>query len=160
FMRALVVALLALAATVTSAPAQTLRDLLDKFKVVWNTPTEPFRIVGNIHYVGTEGLASYLVTSPQGHILIDTGLPEANPQITAIIKKLGSKHSATKSRLNPQPHPPPPGGLPNPKRAPGPPLRPGAAEKPLPEGGSYPGQENETPLAFPPVKVDRTIGEG
>jgi len=159
-MRALVVALLALATTVTTAPAQTLRDLLDKFKVTWNTPTEPFRIVGNIHYVGTEGLASYLITSPQGHVLIDTGLPEANPLIKANIEKLGFKLADIKYLLNTHAHLDHTGGLAELKQATGATMLASAADKPLLEGGYYPGQESETLLAFPPVKVDRIIAEG
>ena len=37
----------------------------------WTAPTEPFRIGGNLYYVGTAGLGAYLLTSPQGHVLID-----------------------------------------------------------------------------------------
>ncbi len=35
----------------------------------WNRPVKPFRVVGNMYYVGAEGVASYLITTPQGHIL-------------------------------------------------------------------------------------------
>ena len=46
----------------------------------WHTtdaePAEPFRIVGNIYFVGAKGLASYLITTPDGHILHDTGTVE------------------------------------------------------------------------------------
>jgi hypothetical protein len=44
---------------------------LEASTVRWNSPTEPFRILGNIHYVGTDGVAVYLITSPEGHVLID-----------------------------------------------------------------------------------------
>ena len=54
------------------ARAQTIREFLEASTVRWNTPTEPFRILGNIHYVGTDGVAVYLITSPEGHVLIDT----------------------------------------------------------------------------------------
>lgn len=93
-----------LAALATGASAQSLPELLKPLIVKWNTPTEPFTIIGNIHYVGTNGLASYLVTTPKGHMLIDTGLPEANPQIKANIAKLGFKVADIKYLLNTHAH--------------------------------------------------------
>src|SRR5262245_29293252 len=87
----LAAALCALVISPVSTQAQSVKDLLDKLIVLWNKPTEPFQLVGNIYYVGTYGLASYLVTTPEGHVLIDTGLPEANPQIKANIATLGFK---------------------------------------------------------------------
>ena len=55
----------------------------------WNEPQEPFRIFGNSYYVGTRGLASILITSPDGHVLIDGGLPESAPLIRENIAALG-----------------------------------------------------------------------
>src|SRR6185503_3120097 len=48
---------------------------------IWTKDYEPFRIVGNLYYVGTFDLACYLITTPKGHILINTGLAEAVPMI-------------------------------------------------------------------------------
>jgi metallo-beta-lactamase class B len=42
----------------------------------WSAPVAPFRIVGNVYYVGAAQIASYLVTTPEGHILIDSGTRE------------------------------------------------------------------------------------
>jgi len=39
----------------------------------WNAPFQPFRLIGNIHYVGASGISSFLITTPEGHILMDTG---------------------------------------------------------------------------------------
>lgn len=55
----------------------------------WNTPQGPVRIHGNSWYVGTRGLAAILITSPQGHILIDGGLEESAPLIAASIRSAG-----------------------------------------------------------------------
>jgi metallo-beta-lactamase class B len=55
----------------------------------WTTPLQPFRIVGNLHYVGSRDLASYLITTPQGHILINSNLATSPTQISASIRKLG-----------------------------------------------------------------------
>ncbi|HEX7011797.1 MAG TPA: subclass B3 metallo-beta-lactamase [Steroidobacteraceae bacterium] len=57
----------------------------------WNAPQEPFRIYGNTYYVGPRGLSSVLITSPEGHVLIDGGLPQSAPVIAANIEKLGFK---------------------------------------------------------------------
>lgn len=54
-----------------------------------NQPHKPFQIFGNTYYVGTAGLASVLVTSDYGHILVDTGLPESAPLIAKNIQELG-----------------------------------------------------------------------
>ncbi len=40
----------------------------------WMEPFPPHRVVGNVYYVGSKGLASYLITTPQGHILINSSL--------------------------------------------------------------------------------------
>jgi metallo-beta-lactamase class B len=55
----------------------------------WTTPLQPFRIAGNLHYVGSRDLASYLITTPQGHILINSNLATSPTQISASIRKLG-----------------------------------------------------------------------
>ena len=85
---ALFAALLPLAGT---AQAQTPKDLLAALLAKWNKPTEPFKMIDNVYYVGTDGLASYLITSPQGHILVDTVMPEATSQIKAVSKSSGSR---------------------------------------------------------------------
>jgi metallo-beta-lactamase class B len=55
----------------------------------WNRPAEPFRIVGNVYYVGASDVSAYLITTPEGHILLDTGFRETVPIIEANIGKLG-----------------------------------------------------------------------
>src|SRR5215467_11534629 len=70
----------------------------------WIKPTEPFKVIDNIYYVGTNGLAVYLITTPQGHILVDTGVPEVTSQIRDNIQKLGFKVTDIKYILNTQAH--------------------------------------------------------
>ena len=55
----------------------------------WNATQEPFRVFGNTYYVGTHGLASILVTSDSGHVLIDGGLPDSAPLILQNVATLG-----------------------------------------------------------------------
>jgi len=55
----------------------------------WNRPVEPFRILGNVYYVGASDVSAFLITTPEGHILLDTGFRETAPIIEAGIRKLG-----------------------------------------------------------------------
>src|SRR5579863_8374542 len=57
----------------------------------WNAPQAPFRVFGNTYYVGPARLASILVTSPTGHVLLDGALPQSAPLIDANIRQLGFK---------------------------------------------------------------------
>jgi metallo-beta-lactamase class B len=65
----------------------------------WVNPFPAHRVMGNIYYVGSEGLASYLITTPQGNILINSSLEQSVPLIQASIEKLGFKFSDTKILL-------------------------------------------------------------
>ncbi|MDP3590727.1 MAG: CAU/MBL1b family subclass B3 metallo-beta-lactamase, partial [Phenylobacterium sp.] len=58
---------LAVLAALVAMPAQAQAQS----PAAWTTPTEPFKIAGNLYYVGTAGIGAYLITTPQGHILID-----------------------------------------------------------------------------------------
>ena len=159
-MKKIAIALIALLPFGGVAQAQTVKDLLAALLVKWNTPTEPFKMIGNVYYVGTDGLASYLITSPQGHILVDTVMPESTSQIKASIEKLGFKITDIKYLVNTHAHIDHTGGLAEMKQASGGQLVAGEADKPLLEGGYYPGAESDAALKFPPVKVDRTVREG
>ncbi|WP_243136329.1 subclass B3 metallo-beta-lactamase [Janthinobacterium tructae] len=77
----------------------------------WNADQAPFRIFGNTYYVGVKGLSSVLVTSPQGHVLIDGGLPESAPKIIANISTLGFRIEDVKLILNSHGHIDHAGGL-------------------------------------------------
>ena len=70
----------------------------------WSKPYQPFRIVGNLYYVGTYDLACYLITTSQGNILVNTGLAASASQIKDNIETLGFKFSDTKILLNTQAH--------------------------------------------------------
>ena len=47
----------------------------------WNAPFKPFRLIGNIHYVGASGISSFLITTPEGHILMDSGFETTVPRM-------------------------------------------------------------------------------
>jgi metallo-beta-lactamase class B len=70
----------------------------------WNTDQAPFQVFGNTYYVGVRGLSSILVTSPEGHILIDGALPQSAPLIAKHVEQLGFKMSDVKVILNSHVH--------------------------------------------------------
>lgn len=70
----------------------------------WNKDQVPFRIFGNTYFVGTRGLSSVLITTPQGHVLIDGALPQSAPLIARHIEQLGFKLSDVKLILNSHVH--------------------------------------------------------
>ena len=77
----------------------------------WNQPFEPVHVYGNIWHVGTAGLGSVLITSKQGHILIDGGLPQTAPLIADNIRKAGFRLEDVKLLVNSHTHYDHAGGL-------------------------------------------------
>jgi metallo-beta-lactamase class B len=73
-------------------------------KPEWSRPYKPFRIAGNLYYVGTYELASYLITTPKGSILINSGLAASAPMIKGNIEALGFKFKDLKILLTNQVH--------------------------------------------------------
>ncbi len=65
----------------------------------WTEPFPPHKIAGNLYYVGSKDLASYLITTPEGHILINSSLEESVPLIQASVEKLGFKFTDIKVLL-------------------------------------------------------------
>ena len=74
-------------------------------------PVEPFRIAGNLYYVGANDVSAFLITGPEGHIVLDGGYPSTAPMIMASIAKLGFNIKDVKVLLNSEPHPDHGGGL-------------------------------------------------
>ena len=71
---------------------------------LWTEPQKPFQIYGNSYYVGTKGLGSVLITSKEGHILIDGALPVSAQAIVANINTLGFRIEDVKLILNTHVH--------------------------------------------------------
>ena len=65
----------------------------------WTTPIDPFRIAGNLYYVGSKDLASYLIVTPKGNILINSSLETSVPLIRTSVEKLGFRFRDTKILL-------------------------------------------------------------
>lgn len=70
----------------------------------WNRPVKPFRVAGNIYYVGVAGVTSFLITTPEGHILLDSGFAETVPLIQESINQLGFKLQDVKVLINSHAH--------------------------------------------------------
>ncbi len=75
---------------------ETLRD--------WLLPFEPRKIIGNIYYVGSNLISSFLIVTPAGDILLDTGPIKMLPQVIGNIEKLGFKPQEVKLLLNSHAH--------------------------------------------------------
>ncbi|VIO78529.1 BJP family subclass B3 metallo-beta-lactamase [Bradyrhizobium ivorense] len=159
-MRTLAAALCALALVTTGAQAQSLKDFMATVMKKWTAPFEPFNLIGNIYYVGTDGIAVYVIKTSQGLILMDTAMPQSTGMIKDNIAKLGFKPGDIKIILNTHAHLDHTGGFAEIKQETGAQLIAGERDKPLLEGGYYPGDEKNADLGFPPVKVDRTVKEG
>jgi metallo-beta-lactamase class B len=65
----------------------------------WTAAQTPFRVIGNVYYVGSKDLASYLITTPQGHILINSNLTSSVPMIRRNVEALGFRFSDIKILL-------------------------------------------------------------
>jgi metallo-beta-lactamase class B len=126
----------------------------------WNRPVEPFPIAAGLYYVGASDIASYLITTPEGHILIDGGFVETAPQIEANVAKLGFKLSDVKILLNSHAHFDHAGGLAKLKAKSGAMLHASAADAELLERGGKGDFRWGDEGAYPPVKVDRRLADG
>src|ERR1700689_2897939 len=117
----------------------------------WNQPVRPFRIIGNIYYVGAANVSSFYIRTPEGAILLDGGLPETAPLVEKSIVELGFSVKDVKILLNSHAHYDHCGGLAELKKKSG--GRMIASERDAPDLNSGQGQF----AAFPAVHVDRVI---
>ena len=92
-----------MAKTATLALAAILATSATAF-AAWNDPQQPFNVYGNTWYVGTKELSAILITSPQGHVLLDGAIPESAPMIERNIRELGFRIEDVKLILNSHAH--------------------------------------------------------
>ena len=126
----------------------------------WNKPVPPFRVMGNLYYVGATEVGSFLITTPQGHILLDGGFVETTPQIERNIAQLGYKLEDVKILLNSHAHFDHAGGLAELKRKTGAKMIASARDAELLRAGGHGDFRFGDTLTFPPVEVDQIIGDG
>jgi metallo-beta-lactamase class B len=137
------------AATQAQAPAWAQSQAADLLKTM-NQPIPPFRIIGNIYYVGASDIGSYLIVTPAGDILLDGGFVETAPQIEANIQSLGFKLKDVKFILNSHAHLDHAGGISEMKHS---------------TGGKFVAMEQDVPAltagkGFPAATPDRVIHDG
>ncbi len=128
----------------------------------WNVPQRPMRISGNTWYVGTHGLSAILITSPQGHILIDGGLPASAPSIIANIRTLEFLVEDVRLIVNSHAHYDHAGGIAELQRASGAEVAasPSSARM-IRTGKSWPDDPQfGIAFAYAPTPVVRTIADG
>jgi metallo-beta-lactamase class B len=128
----------------------------------WIEPFPPFRIAGNLYYVGSKDLASYLITTPQGNILINSDLETSPPLIRASIEKLGFKVSDIRILLISHAHWDHDGGSAAIKALTGATYMVMDGDVSVVEsGGKTDFQYGNTPTSlYPPTKVDRVLHDG
>src|SRR5437773_876717 len=151
---ALIVATLAATVVAHGASAQS--------SPAWTEPFPPFRIAGNLYYVGSKGLANYLVTTPQGHILINSDLEANVLLIRASIEQLGFKFRDVKILLISHAHWDHDAGSTKVKELTGATYMVMDADVPVVESGGmadfqYGGDER---MRYPAVHVDRVLHDG
>lgn len=149
-MRRLWIALAATAVVAGVAIAQTVPP-------AWTKPAAPVKVGDNLYYVGSEGLAAYLIVTPKGLILIDGTLEQNVAAIEANIRALGFKLSDVDILLNTHAHFDHAAGFARLKKDTGAGLLASAGDRPLLEKGVYPGSEDVAHWRFPPVKVDHVL---
>lgn len=126
----------------------------------WIEKQAPFRLIGNVYDVGSVGLTALLITTPQGHVLVDAGMPGFAPQVAKNIEALGFRPHDVRWILNSHAHFDHAGGFAELKRLTGAKLAATAGDRDLLERGVYPGDEGNAFLRFPPVHVDRVLADG
>ncbi len=125
-----------------------------------NQPVEPFRILGNLYYVGANSVTAFLITTPEGHILIDGGFEETVPLIRAGVEQLGFRLEDVEVLLSSHAHFDHAGGLARLQELTGARFLASELEAPLLERGGRgdPLLGDEAP--FDPVRVDRRLKDG
>lgn len=127
----------------------------------WKRPFPAFHVVGNLYYVGTEDLACYLITTRQGHILINTGLADSAPLIRAGIEKLGFQLSDIKILLTMQAHYDHVAAMAEMQKATGAKMYATPGDRPaLESGGKVDGFSDAAAYHFAPVHVDHVLKDG
>jgi metallo-beta-lactamase class B len=152
-------ALFAALATAILSPSHVGAAVSSQFPA-WTRPIKPFRIVGNVYYVGTEGLAAYLIVSPQGDVLLDGALAEDAPLIERSIEKLGFRITDVKVLINSHAHSDHAGGLARLKHDSGARLWASDGDRWALEHGRHRGDDDYGGGSFPPVRVDRVVRDG
>lgn len=148
--------------TIALIPIFLALSLAAQIPASWTTPFPPFRIAGNLYYVGSEDLAAYLIVTPKGNILINSNLQSSPPQIRKAIESLGFKYGDTKILLISHGHYDHCAGSDEIKRETGAKYQVMAQDVPVVQSGGRNDfhYATDTSMRFPPTRVDRVIHDG
>lgn len=126
----------------------------------WSEPVRPFRIAGNVHYVGAKGLAAYLITTRDGAILLDATLAQNAGQIERNIENLGVPLREVKLLLSDHAHADHVGAMAQLKRDTGARVLASEGDRWALENGRNQGDNNYGVMPFDPIPVDEVIRDG
>ncbi|WP_244501345.1 subclass B3 metallo-beta-lactamase [Sphingomonas gellani] len=126
----------------------------------WAQPTPAFHVAGPIWYVGTKGLASYLIKTPSGAVLIDGTLAQNVVAILANLNRVGVRPRQVRQLLLTHAHFDHAAGLAGLERATGAPLAVGARDAEAVRTGTPPGETDYGVIRFPPARVARAMSDG
>ena len=127
----------------------------------WSQSYQPFRIVGNVYYVGTYDLACYLITTSEGNILINSGLAASAPIIIKNIEDLGFKVADIKILLTTQAHYDHVGAFAEIQKSSGAKMFANAKDADvLADGGLSDYELGKRGLTIKPIRVDRKLNDG
>ncbi|HTL67781.1 MAG TPA: subclass B3 metallo-beta-lactamase [Lacunisphaera sp.] len=153
---------LAAAAPVPAVAPSPTRAWVEQLFASLKAPIAPRHLVGDIYYVGVSGVSSFLITTPAGHILLDTGFVDTEPQVERSVSQIGFKPADIKFILSSHAHVDHVGGHAAMRKLTGAQVVASAADARLLESGGaddFLAWPKDT-LAFPPVHVDRIVGDG
>ena len=126
----------------------------------WTKPIRPYRVVGNIYYVGSEGLSAWLIASSEGHVLLDSGpSAEGARLIERNIQALGFQLADVKVLINSHAHYDHAGGLAQLKADTGAKLWISRGDEAAIEQGHHIGDNDNGPTPMQPAKVDKAFGD-
>jgi metallo-beta-lactamase class B len=131
-------------------------------RLKWDEPVEPAKLVGPIYFVGTKGLSVFLITTAEGHIVLNTGMPGSGPMIETSIRKLGFKPEEIRILLTGHAHIDHAGGHAHLKKLSGAKVATIAEEKDLMESGGKTDFFYGTSkvFEFEPARVDKIFRDG
>ncbi len=162
-MKLRIMAVLAAAMAGVTATAQPLdRSATMNMFDAWKAPVPPRHLIGNLYYVGAIGVSSYLITTPEGHVILDSGFEETVPIIARGVEELGFKMGDVKLILSSHAHIDHTGGHAALQRLTGAKVVASAADARVLESG---GAEDFIPMpkdlvAYEPVNVDAVVQDG
>lgn len=144
-----------------SLKAQPVQEPTSASHPEWSKPYPPFRIAGNLYYVGTHDLACYLIQTTNGNILINTGLAASVPLIKSSVEALGFRFADIKLLLTTQAHHDHVGAMAEIKKLTGATLWVNAPDAPvMADGGASDYAFGNGVPSFAPVKADSLLKDG